>query len=114
MHEYSIVQALLDSCEEQAKQNNATKVTKVIIKVGVMSGVEPQLLQTAFDTFKEDTMCDSAELIINIQAIVIKCHNCLEESILQNLRYYCPKCQSIEFDILDGEDMFLMSLELEI
>ena len=57
MHEYSIVQSLLESGEEHAKQNEAKEVTQVIIKVGVLSGVEPDLLQTAFDTFKEKTIC---------------------------------------------------------
>ncbi|MEA3371493.1 MAG: hydrogenase maturation nickel metallochaperone HypA, partial [Campylobacterota bacterium] len=41
MHEYSIVQSLIDSCEEHLKENNATKVTKVVVKIGVLSGVEP-------------------------------------------------------------------------
>ena len=49
MHEYSIVQNLLDQCEDQAKQHGAKKVEKVVVKIGVMSGVEPDLLQTAFD-----------------------------------------------------------------
>ena len=58
MHEYSIVQSLIDTCYENAKANNASKVLKVVVKIGVMSGVEPDLLQTAFDTFKEDTICN--------------------------------------------------------
>jgi len=58
MHEYSVVQALLNQCEEVAAQNEATKVMKVIVKIGVLSGVEPHLLQVAFDTFKEKTICD--------------------------------------------------------
>ena len=58
MHEYSIVQSLLDQCEDNAKANDAKKVTKVVVKIGVMSGVEPDLLKTAFDTFKEGTMCE--------------------------------------------------------
>jgi len=113
MHEYSIVQSLLDSCEENARKNNSTKVTKVVVKIGVMSGVEPDLLQTAFDTFKEDTMCENCEFIINIQPILIKCHKCLKESTLDKNEYCCPSCQSIELDVLDGEDMYLMQLELE-
>ncbi|MBU0721211.1 hydrogenase/urease nickel incorporation protein HypA [bacterium] len=113
MHEYSIVQSLLDSCEENAKANDATKVTKVLIKIGVMSGVEPELLKTAFDTFKEKTICEDAEFIMNIQPIVIKCHKCSSESTLKKLEYSCPKCQSLELDVLDGEDMYLMQLELE-
>jgi len=113
MHEYSIVQSLLDSCEENARANNATKVMKVVIKIGVMSGVEPSLLQTAFDTFKEATICEEAEFIINMQNVVVKCNNCLVESTLEKLEYCCPKCQSTELDIIDGEDMYLMQLELE-
>ena len=113
MHEYSIVQALIDSCEEHAVANSATKITKVVVKIGVMSGVEPELLRTAFNTFKEQTICEEAEFVMNIQNVVIKCHKCLSESTLKKLEYCCPKCQSTELDIVDGEDMFLMSLELE-
>ena len=113
MHEYSIVQSLLNSCEDNARQNDATKVTKVVVKIGVMSGVEPDLLQTAFDTFKEQTMCESAEFIINVQPVVIKCLTCKEESTLQKNEYACLKCESIDIEILDGEEMYLMQLELE-
>jgi len=113
MHEYSIVQSLLDSCEDHAKQNNSEKVSKVVVKIGVMSGVEPDLLQTAFDTFKEGTICEGCEFVINIQPIVIKCHNCSKESTLTKNEYYCPECESIELDIIDGEEMYLMQLELE-
>ncbi|PTB83753.1 hydrogenase maturation nickel metallochaperone HypA, partial [Sulfurovum lithotrophicum] len=69
MHEYSVVQALLNQCEEVAAQNDATKVTKVITKIGVMSGIETHLLQTAFDTFKEGTICAEAEFIQNVQKL---------------------------------------------
>jgi len=113
MHEYSIVQSLLDSCDENAQANNATKVMKVVIKIGVMSGVEPDLLKTAFDTFKEKTICEKAEFIINIQPVIIKCNGCQEESTIEGNEYHCPKCKSVDLSVLDGEDMYLMQLELE-
>jgi hydrogenase nickel incorporation protein HypA/HybF len=113
MHEYSIVQSLLDQCEENARANNATKVTRVVVKIGVMSGVEPDLLQTAFDTFKEGTMCEDCEYIQNIQPVTIKCHKCETISTLEKTEYCCPKCESIELDVIDGEDLLLMQLELE-
>ena len=112
MHEYSIVQSLLNSCEENAVANDSSKVTKVVVKIGVMSGVEPDLLQTAFDTFKEHTMCEEAEFIINIQPLLIKCHGCGEESTLSKNEYCCPNCQGVDVDVLDGEEMYLMQLEL--
>ena len=113
MHEYSIVQSLLDQCEENARANDATKVTKVVVKIGVMSGVEPDLLQTAFDTFKEGTMCEGCEYIQNIQKVKITCLKCNTTSVLDKNEYCCPKCESVELDVIDGEDLMLMQLELE-
>lgn len=113
MHEYSIVQSLLDQCEENAKANNATKVTKVVVKIGIMSGVEPALLKTAFDTFKEDTMCSDCEYIQNIQPVIVKCLTCDTQSQLETNEYTCPKCDSVELNVVDGEDLMLMQLELE-
>jgi|TARA_R110002050_G_scaffold5268_1_gene23863 hydrogenase nickel incorporation protein HypA/HybF len=112
LHEYSIVQSLLESCEEHAKANNATKVTKVVVKIGILSGVEPDLLQTAFDTFKEKTICDECEFIVNKQKIVIECQDCEEESTLKKNEFTCPKCNSSNIRVVDGEDMYLMSLEM--
>ena len=113
MHEYSIVQSLLDLCEENARANSASKVTRVVVKIGVMSGVEAELLKTAFDTFKEKTICEESEFIINMQSVVVKCLDCLSESTLSKLEYSCPNCKSINLDIIDGEEMYLMQLELE-
>jgi len=113
MHEYSIVQNLLDQCEENAVANGAKKVTKVVVKIGVMSGVESQLLRTAFDTFKEETMCEEAEFIINIQPVIICCNECDRESVLDKNEFCCPHCSSTSVTVIDGEDMYLMQLELE-
>jgi len=113
MHEYSIVQALLDSCEEHAVKNDAKKVIKVMIKVGVLSGVEPQLLATAFNTFKEGTMCDGAIFELNHQKVIIECRECHDTNTLEKNEFLCPKCESKDVKVIDGEDMYLMSLEME-
>lgn len=113
MHEYSIVQALLGQCEEQAKVNNAKKITKVTVKIGILSGVETDLLKSAFETFKEGTVCDHAQFIANLQPIIVKCLDCEKENILEKYEYICPNCKSQNLQVIDGEDMYLMSLEME-
>ena len=113
MHEYSIVQSLIESCEDHVKQNDATKVTKVVVKIGVMSGVEPHLLSEAFNLFKEGTICDGCEFVMNIQKVKIECRECHQVSELQKNEYHCPDCKSVDVSVIDGEDMFLMQLELE-
>ena len=113
MHEYSIVQALLEQCEDYAKANDSTKVTKVVTKIGKLSGVEPHLLQTAFETFKEKTVCDKAEFIMNVQDLKLYCNVCQKESEQSEVRYQCGHCQSIDVAVMDGEEMYLMTLEME-
>ncbi|MDD5211675.1 MAG: hydrogenase maturation nickel metallochaperone HypA [Sulfuricurvum sp.] len=113
MHEYSIVQALIDQCETLAVDNKASAITKVVVKIGQYSGVEPYLLQTAFETFKERTICERAHFVMNVQPLVIVCSDCQRTSILDKPHYTCPECQGIDIRVIDGEDMMLMSLEME-
>lgn len=113
MHEYSIVSALIEQCEQLAAENKANRITRVSIKVGVMSGVEPALLETAFATFKEDGICKGATLDMQIQPLVIRCLECQQESELKERSIICPQCNSNHTKVIDGEDMMLMQLEME-
>ena len=115
MHEYSIVQSLLDIVETNAQKHGATKVNKVVVKIGVLSGVEPHLLQVALDTFKEKTICEEAELQMIIQPIVAKCKECgtINEYEKNQIFFECKKCGGVELETLDGEDLILQSLEME-
>lgn len=113
MHEYSVVQSLLDLCQSNAEANGCTKVGKVVVKIGVMSGIEPDLLATAFDTFKENTLCHNATFEMVNQNLVIQCKECGIQSTLDDKNYKCPQCNSFELDVIDGEDAYLMSLEME-
>ncbi len=113
MHEYSIVQALMEQVEALVEENNAKQVLKVIVKIGVMSGVEPYLLEIAFNTFKENSVCDGAEFVMNIQPLTILCRQCHIQSELEKIHYCCPECSSLDVKVVDGEDMFLMSLEMQ-
>ncbi|NPA04278.1 MAG: hydrogenase/urease nickel incorporation protein HypA [Epsilonproteobacteria bacterium] len=115
MHEYSIVQSLLEIIEENAKRHNARAIKKVVVKIGVLSGVEPHLLEIAFNTFKEGTICKDALLEILIQPLVVKCKECgaISEFEVKNLFFECKECKGIDLEVLDGEEMILMSLEME-
>ncbi len=113
MHEYSIVQALLDQCEMHVKNNNAQKAVKVVIKIGSLSGVEPHLLESAFETFKEKTLCEDATLVMQIQELLLECNTCGRQSVHKSAEYFCTYCESNNVRVIDGEEMYLMQLELE-
>lgn len=113
MHEYSIVMALVEQCEQHAAEHNANSIARVSIKVGVLSGVEPALLQTAFDTFKLDGICRDAVLDLNIQPLVLHCRDCDIEQEIEQYNILCPDCGGNNTRVLDGEDMYLMQLEFD-
>ncbi|MDR2080381.1 MAG: hydrogenase maturation nickel metallochaperone HypA [Campylobacteraceae bacterium] len=112
MHELSVVNSLIELCEKNAKANNAEKITKVEVKIGKLSGIEPHFLKLTFDTFKNKTLCNDAELVMNVQKVVVKCLSCGNEQTLENNEFICKACGG-EVRVIDGEDMLLMRLEME-
>ncbi len=112
MHEYSIVLALIEQCEQHAAQHQANSVKRVCIKVGVLSGVEPELLKSAFDTFKLDGICKEAELEMHVQPLVLHCRECDIQQEITEYNILCPDCRGNNTKVLDGEDMYLMQLEV--
>ncbi|WP_394202001.1 hydrogenase maturation nickel metallochaperone HypA [Shewanella waksmanii] len=113
MHEYSIVSALLEQCHQHAVENQATKITKVVVKIGVLSGVETSLFATAFETFKLEGCTYDAELVIEQQPIIVRCVQCHQEQQVAERSVKCPHCNSFNTHIIAGEEMLLMQLEME-
>ncbi|MCI6988266.1 MAG: hydrogenase/urease nickel incorporation protein HypA [Campylobacter sp.] len=111
MHEFSLVANIIELSEENAKKNGASKVDEIVIKVGKLSGVEPHYLESAFEFYRLNSpLCKDAKLSINLQNIVVECKECGAKSTLLQNEFLCPKCSSSNLEVIDGEDMYLMSL----
>ncbi|MBT1446014.1 hydrogenase maturation nickel metallochaperone HypA [Shewanella sp. JM162201] len=112
MHEFSIVQALIESCESHAQSQQASAISRVKIRLGALSGVEPSLLATAFDTFKLEGMCREAVLEMEIEPLMLSCNECGFEGEANGLSVLCPCCHSPFTQVTGGEEMLLLQLEL--
>ena len=64
MHEYSLVEALIRRVEEEARQRGAIAIHGLKVSLGELAGVEPDLFRTAYETFREGTLCEKATLEI--------------------------------------------------
>jgi Zn finger protein HypA/HybF involved in hydrogenase expression len=92
--------------------NEAESVIKSLSK-SAKCQCRPHLLEIAFNTFKEKTVCDGADFVMNVQPLVIECRQCATVTELSEIFYKCPACESLDVKVIDGEDMFLMTLEME-
>lgn len=115
MHEYSIVSSLITLCEEEALKNNAKNILKVTIEVGERSGVESELLESAFNVFKEESsFCKDSILEIVHKNIILYCKDCDLRFAAKGLNYgICPKCNSNNVVIVEGKELNLLRLEME-
>ena len=114
MHELSIVANLFEILEEKLDAQNGKKVICVKLQVGLLSGVVPELLRTAFDIYKKDTFAEEAELDITEIPCKIECQNCGATMIKDDFVFICDKCGSTNTKTIEGAEMILERMEIEI
>jgi hydrogenase nickel incorporation protein HypA/HybF len=114
VHELSIVTSLFDILEEKAREAKAAKVTAVKLRVGRLSGVVPDLLESAFETFKKGTIAEGARLEIEIVPFAFRCRRCGGESFPEEPPYACSACGSGDIELLGGMDIFIDRIEVEV
>ena len=112
MHEYSIVSALLERVDAEAKARHATAVHRLRVKVGELSGVETELLASAYELFRERTVCAAAELEIVPVAARWRCIECSGE-IARGAILRCPRCDR-PARLAEGEEIVLERIEMEV
>jgi hydrogenase nickel incorporation protein HypA/HybF len=114
MHELSICQALLDQVEQIARDHDATRVERILLKVGPLAGVEPALLQHAWPLAAAGTIAESAELVIEASEIRVRCEACGVESAATANRLLCGVCGGFRTRLLSGDEMLLARLEMAV
>ena len=76
MHEYSLVEALISRVEAEARRRQALGVHGLSVRIGELAGVDPELFQTAYDTFRAGTLCAAAPLTLRFVPASWSCPRC--------------------------------------
>jgi hydrogenase nickel incorporation protein HypA/HybF len=112
MHELSVCQGLLDQVAGIARQNQATGVKRIRLRIGPLSGVEPQLLEQAFPLASAGTIAAHAELAIETLAVRVRCETCGAETEATANRLLCGACGDWHTKLVSGDELLLVSVEL--
>lgn len=112
MHEYSIVSALLDQVETQARRHPRAEILGIRVRVGELSGVDAGLLRTAWSLFRQGTACAEAELELESEAARWACPEC-GAGIPTGCPLRCPRC-AVPARLETGDALVLERIQMEV
>jgi hydrogenase nickel incorporation protein HypA/HybF len=113
MHELSITQNIVDICSDEAEKHNVKKVTEIRIKIGELSGMVPECIQTYFDIVSAGSRVEGAKLKIEKIPIKVLCKVCGFEGTIYSMSKSCSVCGSEDIKITGGNEFYIDSLEVE-
>lgn len=112
MHEVALMQDLLDLAIDQSVQAGARRIERIALRVGAMSGVDPEALAFAFDVVTRGTSAEGARLDLERVPTACACLGCGLEFQPDGLPHICPACQSPRSRIVAGRELELNFLEV--
>ena len=110
MHELAIADSIVQIAGRHA---NGRRVTKVQLKVGHLRQVVPSALAFSFELVAQGTPVEGAELEMEEVPATGSCRACGAESRLKEFPLQCGTCGSFDLQVLEGEELFVESLEME-
>lgn len=114
MHELSIVESLIEQVEKELRNSgHEGRVIRLDLRIGRLSGVNPEAVRFAFELLSPDTSVEGAEVEIERPGAVCVCRACGRRTSIEELEHLCPACGSGEISIEGGNDLLLESIELE-
>ncbi|MCX7911764.1 MAG: hydrogenase maturation nickel metallochaperone HypA [Dehalococcoidales bacterium] len=113
MHELSIVQSMLDVVLENARKANASKVRRIHLVVGELTGVVEEAVEFYFSFLSRNTVASEAGLSFTRIPIRLLCRACGAEFSPEKSDYRCPNCKEQQVDIIGGRELYIESMEVE-
>lgn len=114
MHEMGIIAGVIDTVRASAEEAGATKVLGVTLSIGQMTEAVEDILQFAWEALSEGTICEGAQLNVNMVAPRSRCPECGAEFEHDRFHRTCPACGNALTELIAGREMQLDSIEVDI
>ncbi len=113
MHELGIANSILEAVRTEIARVPGGYATKVSVRIGEMTAVDPEALQFSFDVLTQETNLAGLQLEVQICPLRNRCEECGEEFIVRDFDIQCPKCGSLRTKFFSGDEFALDYLEVE-
>ncbi|MBI3864129.1 MAG: hydrogenase maturation nickel metallochaperone HypA [Planctomycetia bacterium] len=112
MHELSLVRSLLAQVNRIRSDRAGLAVDGVHVEVGPLSGVEPELLVSAFEQLAGDFGMTGTQLVIDEVPLMANCPSCGTVTV-EPVRIRCPICGDDGVTIVSGDEVRLQSVTIQ-
>ncbi|NKQ38909.1 MAG: hydrogenase maturation nickel metallochaperone HypA [Methanosarcinales archaeon] len=104
----------MKTLEVEFEEKKLDVMSKIYIKVGKLSNIEPRLLHNAFTAkYPCGTKYHSVKLEIESTEIKIRCESCDHITQIENYRFLCEKCEKPSKNLIQGEEMLIHKIEFD-
>ena len=113
MHELGIAASVLQEAQQEAQRHPGTRLRKVKVRVGELSGVNPEALSFSFEVLVREAGLEPLGLEIETCPRRQRCPACQETFMVTEYDLRCPNCGTAETEFAGGDELELASLEME-
>ena len=112
MHEVGIMESALDAIRHQAVKHGATRVSRIVLRIGTLAGVDHDALRFAYDALSPSSIAAGAVLEIESVPARAHCAACATEfGVERGFIFQCPQCGEYSGDIRAGRELGIARLE---
>jgi hydrogenase nickel incorporation protein HypA/HybF len=113
MHEYPVAKQILKIALNTAQENKASKITKISLVVGELSGFIGESIQMYFNIISKGTIAENAEITVKPVKLKLKCSSCGKYFERKEYSFECPDCGG-KGDLSDiGKEFYIENIEIE-
>lgn len=107
------MESALDTVFREMRARGGCRVHRIVLRIGALSGVEPEALRFAFEAVTPGTPAADAELEIENIPARAYCRRCAEEfSAPDSFVFACPKCGAPAGEFRTGRELELSRMEI--
>ncbi len=113
MHELGIAESALQLALAQAREAGGTRIVRIVIRVGALSGVDVEALRFGFAAVLPGTPAEGAILQIDPVAALAYCQDCQQDFVPDTDHFFeCPRCGRLSGTLRQGRELDLVRLEM--
>jgi hydrogenase nickel incorporation protein HypA/HybF len=105
VHELSIAREIIAIVTAETDKRHLGRVTAIHLRIGALSGVDPEALSFGFEAATLDTGLEGTRLVIQQIPVQAHCRACGQEFTVEDLIFLCPGCHAADVEVTQGEEM---------